>query len=81
MLTRFFSFLPPELTEPVVTVSSKFVGEGWHLTLGLIFVLVVVFLPGGIMEGVRRIGTLFRRATPPSAPAARPAAPTIQPAE
>jgi ABC-type branched-subunit amino acid transport system permease subunit len=81
VLTRFFSFLPPEITEPVVTISSKFVGEGWHLTLGLIFVLVVVFLPGGIMEGVRRIGALFRRTTPPSAPAARPAAPTIQPAE
>ena len=38
-----------------VTVASKFVGEGWKLTLGLVFVLVVVFLPGGIMEGVRRI--------------------------
>ena len=43
-------------------VSSKFVGEGWHLTLGLVFVLIVVFLPGGIMEGVRRIAAAVRPA-------------------
>ncbi len=45
---------------PAITRSSRiaslFVGEGWHLTLGLLFMLVVIFLPGGIMEGVRRIG-------------------------
>lgn len=81
VLSRFFDFLPPEIADVVVTVSSKFVGEGWHLTLGLIFVLVVVFLPGGIMEGVRRIGTLFRKTTPPSAPATRPATSSTQPAE
>lgn len=69
VLHRFFSFLPPELADPVVAISSKFVGEGWHLTLGLIFVLVVIFVPGGIMQGVRRVGALFRR-TPPSTPAA-----------
>ncbi|RYE82564.1 MAG: branched-chain amino acid ABC transporter permease, partial [Hyphomicrobiales bacterium] len=54
---RFFSFLPPEIADPVSAIGSKFVGEGWNLSLGLIFVLVVVFLPGGIMEGVRRAGT------------------------
>ena len=37
---------------------SLFVGEGWHLTLGLLFMLVVIFLPGGIMEGFRRIVAL-----------------------
>ena len=61
LLYRFFSFLPPEIADPVVAVSSKFVGDGWHLTLGLMFVLIVVFLPGGIMEGVRRLTALFRR--------------------
>ena len=76
VLHRFFGFLPPEIADPVVTVASKFVGEGWHLTLGLIFVLVVVFVPGGIMEGVRRVGAMFRR-TPPDAPAAM----RTQPAE
>ena len=45
--------------------------------VGLIFVLVVVFLPGGIVEGVRRIGGLFRRRTPPTSPGAV----RVQPAE
>jgi ABC-type branched-subunit amino acid transport system permease subunit len=56
ILNNFYSFLPDGLREVAVTVSGKFVGEGWHLTLGLVFVLIVVFLPGGIMEGARRIG-------------------------
>lgn len=61
VLHRTFSFLPEGTQDVVVAIASKFVGEGWHLTLGLLFVLVVVFLPGGIMEGVRRISALFRR--------------------
>jgi len=61
VLHRTFSFLPEGTQDVVVAITSKFVGEGWHLTLGLLFVLVVVFLPGGIMEGVRRISALFRR--------------------
>lgn len=55
VLQRFFDFLPEGVRDMVVSVAGKFVGEGWHLTLGLIFVLVVVFLPGGIVEGVRRL--------------------------
>ena len=74
---RFFSFLPAEIVDPVTAVASKFVGEGWHLTLGLLFVLVVVFLPGGIMEGVRRIGGLFNRRSPPTSSGAV----RVQPAE
>jgi len=31
------------------------VGEGWHLALGALFMVVVIFLPGGIMEGFWRI--------------------------
>ena len=61
VLNNFYSFLPDGLRDLAVTVSGKFVGEGWHLTLGLVFVLIVVFLPGGIMEGVRRITNRFRR--------------------
>jgi ABC-type branched-subunit amino acid transport system permease subunit len=61
MLQRFFSFLPDGLDTIVVTVTSKFVGDGWHLTLGLMFVLVVAFLPGGIMEGIYRIVRSFQR--------------------
>lgn len=77
ILSRFFDFIPAPIHDTVVTVASKFVGEGWQLTLGLLFVLVVVFLPGGIMEGVRRIAALFgRRGTPVS-----PGAMRAQPAE
>ncbi len=76
-LTRIFSFVPESIREWVVAIAGKFVGEGWQLTLGLLFVLIVMFLPGGIMEGVRRVASLFRgRGTP-----ATPGAVRAQPAE
>lgn len=59
LLHNIFSWMPEGIQDLWVTVASKFVGEGWHLTQGLVFVLVVVFLPGGIMEGVRRIRAIF----------------------
>ncbi|MFU0504886.1 branched-chain amino acid ABC transporter permease [Pseudaminobacter sp. NGMCC 1.201702] len=59
ILHRFFDFLPDGVDTFLVTVTSKFVGEGWHLTLGLMFVLIVVFLPGGIVEGVQRLVRRF----------------------
>jgi ABC-type branched-subunit amino acid transport system permease subunit len=59
MLHYVFSWMPDGLEDIWVAIASKFVGEGWHLTQGLVFVLVVVFLPGGIMEGVRRIRAMF----------------------
>jgi len=58
-LQQAFSFLPEFLQAPVVSFVGLFVGEGWHLTLGVSFMLVVIFLPGGIMEGARRVGRLF----------------------
>lgn len=61
MLNNFFSFLPDGVQGFVVTVLSKFVGEGWHLTLGLIFVLIVVFLPGGLVEGFNRFVARLKR--------------------
>ncbi|WP_224702257.1 branched-chain amino acid ABC transporter permease [Devosia aquimaris] len=69
ILTQFWGFLPDGAQHTAVLISSKFVGEGWFLTLGLVFVLIVVFLPGGVMEGVRRIAALFRpnKPTPASA--------------
>ena len=60
-LAQIFSFLPAGLQDATVSTLSLFVGKGWHLTLGLMFMIVVIFLPGGIMEGVRRIGALFSR--------------------
>ena len=61
ILTRTYAFMPDWLREPAVEVSSLFVGEGWHLTLGLLFMVIVIFLPGGLMEGVSRIHRLGRR--------------------
>ncbi|HEY0034953.1 MAG TPA: branched-chain amino acid ABC transporter permease [Devosia sp.] len=77
ILARFFDFLPDGVDSAMVTIASKFVGEGWFLTLGLVFVLIVVFLPGGIMEGVRRLAHLFDR-TPKTSGKANP---QPQPAE
>ena len=58
-LAEAFSFLPGG--EALASVVSPFVGEGWHLTLGLLFMFVVIFLPGGVMEGVERIRRRFLR--------------------
>lgn len=60
-LHEVFSFLPEFLENLLVAISSPFVGEGWHLTLGAVFMLVVIFLPGGVMEGVDRISKFFKR--------------------
>ena len=60
-LHSIFSFLPDFIEAPVVSIAGLFVGEGWHLTLGVLFMLIVIFLPGGIMEGLGRIGRLFKR--------------------
>ncbi|WP_338723849.1 branched-chain amino acid ABC transporter permease [Devosia sp. XK-2] len=76
ILAQFWSFLPEDAADVVVKITSKFVGDGWHLTLGLVFVIIVIFLPGGIMEGVRRIAASARRSGPPGAKSHQP-----QPAE
>ena len=60
-LMQIFSFLPEGLQHAAVSVSSLFVGEGWHLTLGALFMIIVIFLPGGLMEGVNRIVRLFTK--------------------
>ena len=60
VVDRFWNFLPEWLQEPIAGFTSLFVGEGWHLTLGLMFMVIVIFLPGGIMEGARRVSVLFK---------------------
>ncbi|GGG81953.1 hypothetical protein GCM10011415_34490 [Salipiger pallidus] len=52
------SFLPDGLEDVVVAIIHPFVGKGWHLTLGLLFMLIVIFLPGGLVEGGKRISAL-----------------------
>ncbi|NOX39121.1 MAG: branched-chain amino acid ABC transporter permease, partial [Alphaproteobacteria bacterium] len=40
------------------------VGKGWQLTLGALFMLIVIFLPGGLVEGGRKLAGLVRRRKP-----------------
>lgn len=56
-LHEMFSFLPTLLENIMVTVVHPFVGEGWHLTLGTLFMVIVIFLPGGLVEGFTRLFT------------------------
>ena len=63
-LHQAYSFMPDWLANIMVTITSPFVGEGWHLTLGMLFVLIVIFLPGGIMEGINMIKKIFTRKAP-----------------
>ncbi|MCZ6763811.1 MAG: branched-chain amino acid ABC transporter permease [Alphaproteobacteria bacterium] len=64
ILQGVYDFMPAGLQEIFVSVTSMFVGDGWHFTLGLLFMLIVIFLPGGAMEGLTRIAGLFRRKKP-----------------
>ena len=59
-LHSWFGGLPDGLENLVITLVYPFVGSGWHLTLGIVFMLVVIFLPGGLVEGGQRIARLFR---------------------
>ena len=70
------SFLPDGLEDFAVFIFQPFVGEGWHLTLGVLFMLIVIFLPGGLMEGGQRIRMAFSRK-----PADEKRARRLQPAE
>ncbi len=54
ILEGWVAWMPDALGDAIVTVVYPFVGKGWHLTLGLLFMLVVIFLPGGLMEGVMK---------------------------
>ncbi|MFQ6551834.1 branched-chain amino acid ABC transporter permease [Aestuariibius insulae] len=61
VLHDWFAFLPDGLENIVVAIIYPFVGKGWHLTLGLLFMLVVIFLPGGLVQGGQKLATVFRR--------------------
>jgi ABC-type branched-subunit amino acid transport system permease subunit len=63
-LHGLFAFLPDKVEEALVRATGLFVGDGWQLTLGTMFMLVVIFLPGGVMEGIRRMSRwCFSRST------------------
>ena len=55
VLHGWFALLPDGLENTIVWVLKIFVGKGWHLTLGMLFMLIVIFLPGGLMQGVQGI--------------------------
>ncbi|WP_306132299.1 branched-chain amino acid ABC transporter permease [Roseivivax marinus] len=65
VLHGWFAFLPDGIEDALVAVVHPFIGKGWHLTLGLLFMAVVIFLPGGLVEGGQRIARLFRRKPAP----------------
>ncbi len=61
ILHGWFAFLPDGMEDVVVAMIYPFVGKGWHLTLGILFMLVVIFLPGGLVEGGQRIARMLGR--------------------
>lgn len=78
LIESTLAWMPGGIGDGIASVSALFVGEGWHMTLGLMFMIIVIFLPGGIMEGFRRTSVLFRRSdlhettTAPTEPASGP---------
>lgn len=61
VLHQWFAFMPDGLEDLIVAMIYPFIGKGWHLTLGIVFMLVVIFLPGGLVEGGQRVGAMFKR--------------------
>jgi len=61
ILHTWFSFMPTWLDNLLVNILYPFVGKGWHLTLGVMFMAVVIFLPGGLMQLGEKLVGLFSR--------------------
>jgi ABC-type branched-subunit amino acid transport system permease subunit len=61
ILETWFSFMPDGISDFVVSLVYPFIGKGWHLTLGILFMLVVIFLPGGLVQGGQLLAGLFKR--------------------
>ncbi len=61
ILHEWYSFMPAGMEDVFVWATNLFVGKQWHLTSGIIFMLVVIYLPGGLVEAGQRIGRLFGR--------------------
>ena len=60
-LESWFYWMPDGLEDFVITIVYPFIGKGWHLTLGLLFMAVVIFLPGGLVQGGQKVADLFKR--------------------
>jgi branched-chain amino acid transport system permease protein len=61
ILEQWFAVMPDGLQDFAINIIYPFVGKGWHLTLGLLFMMVVIFLPGGLVEGGQKLANLFGR--------------------
>ena len=61
ILHSWFAFMPDGLENFIVAIIHPFIGKGWHLTLGLLFMAVVIFLPGGLVQLGEKIIGLFGR--------------------
>ena len=81
VLHQWFAIMPDGIEDLLVTLVHPFVGKGWHLTLGILFMLVVIFLPGGLVEGGQRIARLFRRRKPDGGGTGDAGTSTKEPAE
>jgi len=72
ILNSVFGFLPDALLHPVVKFVGLFVGEGWELTLGVLFLVLIIFVPGGLMQGLQSLQRRIFPAQPsPAADATR----------
>ena len=60
ILESWFAFMPEFLQDFFVGIVYPFVGKGWHLTLGMLFMAIVIFLPGGLVDGGTRIWNRLR---------------------
>ncbi|MEL6920402.1 MAG: branched-chain amino acid ABC transporter permease [Pseudomonadota bacterium] len=72
ILEQWFSVFPDGMSDVLVTIIYPFIGKGWHLTLGIVFMLVVIFLPGGLIEGGQRIKAWFTHSKKPDIPVKDP---------
>ncbi len=61
VLHQWFAWLPDGMEDFVVFVIHPFIGKGWHLTLGILFMLVVIYLPGGLVEGGQRLSSMLKK--------------------
>ena len=75
LLHKWFAFMPDGVEDFVVSIIYPFVGKGWHLTLGLIFMAVIIFLPGGLVELGQKVASIFKKKgpTPSNNPNTKPA--------
>ena len=66
-LESWFYWMPDGIEDVMIAIVYPFVGKGWHLTLGLLFMLVVIFLPGGLVQGGQKLVGVMRRKKPDDA--------------